>query len=174
MTNPFVAEMRIFPFNFPPTGWAFCNGRYLADLAEHRAILAAWNDLRRRRQEQFRVAEHARKGADAAGPGAGPVAARSRRRGRRGHGDVARSPEIPSHNHKVMAESQDPADTIIPSPSTAIARSSGGGLYQATNNVQMSGSTIAPVGGNQPHNNMMPYLALNFCIALQGVYPPRT
>ena len=82
--------------------------------------------------------------------------------------------EIPSHNHKVMAESQDPADTIIPSPSTAIARSSGGGLYQATNNVQMSGSTIAPVGGYQPHNNMMPYLALNFCIALQGVYPPRT
>ena len=82
--------------------------------------------------------------------------------------------EIPSHSHSLRFHSVDLADTNVPSPTASLAASAGGTLYQAAQNTQMSGSTVAPAGGNLPHNNMQPYLTLNFCIALQGVYPPRT
>jgi microcystin-dependent protein len=76
----------------------------------------------------------------------------------------------------MRAHNLDPADHQIPSPQTSIAQSANGSAYQATTTGlnQMSPMTIAPAGGDQPHNNMQPYLTLNFCIALQGVYPPRT
>ncbi len=173
MTNPFVAEMRIFPFNFPPTGWAFCNGQILP-ISQNTALFSLLGTTYGG-DGKSNFALPNMQGRAPMQPGQGPGLSLHDLGEEGGEATVTLlESEIPSHNHKVMAESQDPADTIIPSPSTAIARSSGGGLYQATNNVQMSGSTIAPVGGNQPHNNMMPYLALNFCIALQGVYPPRT
>ena len=173
MTNPFVAEMRIFPFNFPPTGWAFCNGQILP-ISQNTALFSLLGTTYGG-DGKSNFALPNMQGRAPMQPGQGPGLSLHDLGEEGGEATVTLlESEMPSHNHKVMAESQDPADTIIPSPSTAIARSSGGGLYQATNNVQMSGSTIAPVGGNQPHNNMMPYLALNFCIALQGVYPPRT
>lgn len=173
MTNPFVAEMRIFPFNFPPTGWAFCNGQILP-ISQNTALFSLLGTTYGG-DGKSNFALPNMQGRAPMQPGQGPGLSLHDLGEEGGEATVTLlESEMPSHNHKVMAESQDPADTIIPSPSTAIARSSGGGLYQTTNNVQMSGSTIAPVGGNQPHNNMMPYLALNFCIALQGVYPPRT
>jgi microcystin-dependent protein len=69
-----------------------------------------------------------------------------------------------------------PADIQAPTPNVAIARSSGGNAYQddTTHNlVQMHPQTLAPAGGGLPHNNLQPYLTLNFCIALQGIFPPR-
>ena len=173
MTNPFVAEMRIFPFDFPPTGWAFCNGQILP-ISQNTALFSLLGTTYGG-DGKSNFALPNMQGRAPMQPGQGP--------GLSLHdlGEAGGTPavtllqtEIPSHNHKVMAESQDPADTIIPSPSTAIARSSGGGLYQTSSNVQMSPSTLAAVGGSQPHNNLMPYIALNFCIALQGVYPPRS
>jgi len=83
--------------------------------------------------------------------------------------------EIPSHSHGLMASTQ-PGEDATPA-GEALARSVGANLYQTvtnTNIVQLSANTIIPAGGDQPHNNMQPYLTLNFCIALQGVYPPRT
>ncbi|HEY6323472.1 MAG TPA: phage tail protein, partial [Thermoanaerobaculia bacterium] len=68
------------------------------------------------------------------------------------------------------------ADLDAPNPNNSIARTTPAQLYTTGSPplVFMSGNTIAPAGGDQPHNNLMPYLTLNFCIALQGVYPPRT
>ncbi|SRR6266481_2711412 len=83
--------------------------------------------------------------------------------------------EIPSHSHTLMANSN-PANLAASSPLRSLARSAPGKAYSTvlTNLTQMSPSAINPAGGDQPHNNMQPYLTLNFCIALQGVFPPRS
>jgi microcystin-dependent protein len=74
-----------------------------------------------------------------------------------------------------MASSQ-PGEDPTPGPSEALARSVGANLYQTSsaNLVPLAPTALTPTGGDQPHNNMQPYLTLNFCIALQGVYPPRS
>jgi microcystin-dependent protein len=82
--------------------------------------------------------------------------------------------EIPAHAHamKAVAEVGDLADPTAHS----IARTGTGNPYQTTTNqnvVQMADNTLAPAGGDQPHNNLQPYLTFYFCIALQGVFPPR-
>jgi microcystin-dependent protein len=83
--------------------------------------------------------------------------------------------EIPAHSHGLMATTQ-PGEDAEPNPSAALGRSVGASLYQSVTNanlVQLSASALAPAGGDQPHNNLMPYLTFYFCIALQGVFPPR-
>jgi microcystin-dependent protein len=82
--------------------------------------------------------------------------------------------EIPAHPHSLRADLVDLGDTNIVSATASLAQSNGGSLYQAASNTTLSAQAVSPAGGDQPHNNMMPYLTLNFCIALQGVYPPRT
>ena len=84
--------------------------------------------------------------------------------------------EIPSHSHALMATGEDGVQGTLTSGIT-LAKSVGGAIYQTTTNanlVGMNSNSLAPSGGDQPHNNMMPYLTFNFCIAMQGVYPPRT
>jgi microcystin-dependent protein len=83
--------------------------------------------------------------------------------------------EIPAHNHFFRAQTVDNADITNPGPATAFAPSTGGTLYQnASDGTFLAPEALAPAGGDQPHNNMMPYLTFYFCIALQGVFPPRT
>ncbi|HXD83218.1 MAG TPA: phage tail protein, partial [Rudaea sp.] len=82
--------------------------------------------------------------------------------------------EIPSHSHSLRASTQPGEDAQA--VGEAFGRSVGASLYQTSNAglVQMSPNTLAPAGGSLPHNNMQPYLTFYFCIALQGVFPPRT
>ena len=93
-----------------------------------------------------------------------------------GEGSVALlQTEMPSHSHGAQAG----AGGGQPSPSGNVRASglkTGPSLYSAsgTGNVQMSPAALSIAGGNLPHNNMQPYLCLNFCIALQGIFPPRT
>jgi microcystin-dependent protein len=172
--DPFVAEIRIFPFNFAPKGWAFCDGQILP-LSQNTALFSllgttyggdgksnfALPDM------QGNVPMH---------PGQGPGLS-LHDLGETGGSDTVTllESEIPSHSHGVMATAQQ-ALVRQPMPTVGLARSSGTPAYNSTvTNLQMLASqTIAPAGGDQPHNNLQPYLTLNFCIALQGVYPPRT
>src|SRR6185295_11152996 len=83
--------------------------------------------------------------------------------------------EIPAHNHFVVA-TPSPGETFS-AQDNAIARGVGMNPYQTITNANMapmSFKTLTPAGGSLPHNNMQPYLTLNFNIALQGVFPPRT
>ncbi len=82
--------------------------------------------------------------------------------------------EIPVHSHSVVAQATPLGGAVDPT-NKSFNRPASGNLYSTStaNIVAMSNSAIAPAGGNQPHNNLQPYLTLNFCIALQGVYPPR-
>lgn len=86
--------------------------------------------------------------------------------------------EIPQHTHQLSSE--DPAvgsaDTSLPGSTAVLAASTGGFAYRPDATAQpvpMSAGAVSVVGGGQPHNNLQPYLTLNFCIALQGIFPPR-
>jgi microcystin-dependent protein len=81
---------------------------------------------------------------------------------------------MPVHTHNLRADLLDTADTNVVSQSASFAQSSGGTLYQTSSNVQLAPQALPPAGGSLPHNNMQPYLTLNFCIALQGLFPPRS
>jgi microcystin-dependent protein len=81
--------------------------------------------------------------------------------------------EIPAHSHGLRA-SIDDADLQIPGPAFSIAKSTGQALFTTTSNpAPLAPEALAPAGGDQPHNNLQPYLTFYFCIALQGVFPPR-
>jgi microcystin-dependent protein len=83
--------------------------------------------------------------------------------------------EIPVHTHALMADTFDPSDLAAPAPNRVLAQSSGVFAYQPSNAglQMMAPQALPPAGGGLPHNNMQPYLTLNFCIALQGIFPQR-
>lgn len=171
MADPFVAEIRIFPFNFAPTGWAFCNGQIMP-ISQNTALFSllgttyggdgkstfALPDL------QGRAPMHPGQGAGFSLRDLGEVG---------GSETVTlQTSEIPAHAHSLSSTNEDGNNT------------SPGGRYYGRGNalyrnpsgqtlVPMAPQMVAPTGGDAPHNNMQPYLTLSFCIALQGVFPPR-
>jgi microcystin-dependent protein len=173
MTNPFVAEIRIFPFNFAPTGWAFCQGQILP-LSQNTALFSLLGTTYGG-DGKSNFALPNMQGRAPMFWGQGPGLSLHDLGETGGEATVTLlQTEMPAHNHTMSAEIQIDGNKGAPSPTATFARSKSGTLYQTSNNVAMSPNVVAPAGGNQPHNNMQPYLTLNFCIALQGVYPPRT
>jgi len=171
--DPFVAEIRIFPFNFAPKGWAFCDGQILP-LSQNTALFSLLGTTYGGDgKSNFALPDM--QGNAPMHPGQGPGLS-LHDLGETGGSETVSllESEIPSHSHSLMASTQPGEDAQA--VTEAFARSVGANLYQASNAglVQMSDNALAPAGGDQPHNNMQPYLTLNFCIALQGVYPPRT
>ncbi|MGH8564414.1 MAG: phage tail protein [Gammaproteobacteria bacterium] len=177
MADPFVAEIRIFPFNFAPRGWAWCDGQ-LMPLSQNTALFSllgttyggngksnfALPDL------QGRAPMH---------PGQGPGLS-LHDLGETGGSETVTllESEIPAHSHGLLAATA-PGNNRNPA-GNVLARATGGNVYLApvlpagTPLVSMSDQALAPAGGDQPHNNLQPYLTFYFCIALQGVFPPRT
>ena len=174
MADPFVAEIRIFPFNFPPKGWAWCDGQLLP-LSQNTALFSllgttyggngksnfALPDL------QGRAPMH---------PGQGPGLS-LHDLGESGGSETVTllESEIPFHSHGLRGYN-DVGEDRIPGPSEALARSTGGLLYAPIGGptAAMAFESLVPAGGDQPHNNLQPYLTFYFCIALQGVFPPRS
>jgi microcystin-dependent protein len=171
VSDPFTAEIRMFPFDFAPRGWATCDGQLLP-LSQNTALFSllgttyggngkstfALPDL------QGRAAMH-------------PVV----QAGRPQHplGESAGSEtvtllqhQIPAHTHTMRAaaeagEENDPSGA-------ALGVTIGNALYNSgSTSVAMAPQALTPNGGGQPHNNMQPHLALMFCIQLQGIFPPR-
>lgn len=173
MSDQFVAEIRIFPFNFPPTGWAYCDGQ-LMPISQNTALFAllgtvyggdgkstfALPDLRGRAPMQ---------------PGQGQgLSLRDLGQMSGVESITLLVSEIPVHTHTMMAAGADPGEDRVPGPSESLARSVGGSIYgPASNLTTMASQALPPAGGGLPHNNMQPYLTLNFCIALQGIFPQR-
>lgn len=170
--DPFVAEIRIFPFNFAPKGWAFCDGQILP-LAQNTALFSLLGttyggDGR----SNFALPDV--QGNAPMHPGQGPGLSLHDLGETGGSQTVSLlQSEIPNHSHALQGN-----NTIgdTPEPSSIVTLGRYANAYQqnrTANLAQMAPQALAPAGGDQPHNNMQPYLTLNFCIALQGVYPPR-
>lgn len=173
MADPFVAEIRIFPFNFAPKGWAFCDGQILP-LSQNTALFSLLGTTYGG-DGKSNFALPNLQGSAPLHPGQGP-GLQLFDLGQAGGVETITliESEIPSHTHLVQA-SDFPADRTVPDPASIMGASSGGSLYaNPANLVTMAFQALAPAGGGLPHNNMMPYLTLNFCIALQGVFPPRS
>jgi microcystin-dependent protein len=174
MANPFVAEIRIFPFNFAPKGWAFCDGQLLA-ISQNTALFSLLGTTYGGDgKSTFALPDM--QGNAPMHPGQGPGLS-LHDLGETGGTDTVTllESEMPSHNHSQMGNATT-ATKSLPT-GNSFARGASMTPYLAPAGaplVSMSQNAIAPAGGDQPHNNMMPYLTLNFCIALQGVYPPRT
>ncbi len=165
MSDPYLSEIRIVAFNFPPKGWAFCNGQFLP-INQNQALFSLLGttyggngvttfqlpDLR------DRMPEHWGNGRNL-GERAGEV------------NHTLTIAEMPVHTH---------AQSVVDKPGTSatpagnfLAAHRGGYTEAAAANTAFSPAAVANVGGSQPHNNMPPYLTLNFCIALVGIFPSR-
>jgi len=170
--DPFVAEIRIFPFNFAPKGWAFCDGQILP-LSQNTALFSLLGTTYGG-DGKSNFALPNMQGNAPMHPGQGPGLS-LHDLGETGGSDTVTllESEIPAHSHGFTASQ---ADGIARLPaSNLVANMIGVNGYAAPGVVvQMNDNSIAPAGGDQPHNNLQPYLTLNFNIALQGVYPPRT
>ena len=172
MADPFVAEIRIFPFNFAPKGWAFCDGQILP-LSQNTALFSLLGTTYGGDgKSNFALPDM--QGNAPMHPGQGPGLS-LHDLGETGGSETVSllESEIPSHSHALSASKSDAIDTNA--NNELFAKGIGVGMYAPPSPLTtLADTTIAPAGGDQPHNNLQPYLTLNFCIALQGVYPPRT
>jgi microcystin-dependent protein len=173
MADPFVAEIRIFPFNFAPRGWAWCDGQ-LMPLSQNTALFSLLGTTYGGDgKSNFALPDL--QGSAPLHPGQGQGLSLYDL-GQIGGSETVTllQSEIPVHTHAVRANAFQ-GDKTVPSPTTSLAESTGGNLYANTssNLTIMAPQTLTVAGGSLPHNNMMPYLTLYFNIALQGVFPPR-
>ncbi|MGA1790013.1 MAG: phage tail protein [bacterium] len=173
MAQPFVGEIRMFAGNFAPRNWAFCDGQ-LIPISENAALFSLLGtiyggdghstfglpDMR------GRIPIHA-----GSGPGLSP-----RPLGAKGGAEniTLTVNELPSHNHGSIQASEDPAASVDPAGKTLGVPTSTDLYADDLSPVNMSSNAITSKGGSQSHTNLMPFLCINFIIALYGIYPSRT
>ena len=171
--DPFVAEIRIFPFNFSPLGWAFCDGQLLP-LSQNTALFALVGTMYGGNgRSNFALPNLMGRAPIHSGQGPGLSFREQGETGGQENVTLLTS-EIPAHTHQVNVAND---SGLQSSPQGALpARSP---MYKKVTQApalatQFASLALQSAGGDQPHNNMQPYLTLNFCIALQGVFPPRS
>lgn len=174
MSEPFIAEVRIFAGNFAPRNWAFCDGQLLP-VAQNTALFSLIGSTYGHGRTTTGLPDL--QGRAPMHPGRGPELT-SRRLGQKlGTETVTLSElQIPSHSHtlRVHAGGSTP---VGPSVTASLANSRTINAWQTNttaNLVTMAPETLSNTGGGQSHTNVQPYLTLNFIIALQGLYPSRS
>lgn len=174
MGTPFLAEIRMFGGNFGPKGWALCQGQVLA-IAQNQALFSLLGaTYGGNGQTTFALPDF--RGRTPVGQGTGPGLPQMPLGQMSGNETVTITiDQYPAHTHMVTATS-DVSNSVQPTGNVFAAQAGlSGQIYGApTNLVQMDPQVLTQyAGGNQPHPNMQPYLAVNFIIALQGIYPSR-
>jgi microcystin-dependent protein len=168
MAEPFLGEIRLMSFSFPPRGWALCDGQLLP-INQNQALFSLLGTTYGG-DGRVNFALPDLRGRVPIKDGAGHVL--GERGGEQAH--TLSIAETPTHTHSVNATSN-AATTSTPGSGVMLARSAGTPLYAAPANlVAMDPAAVAAVGGSQAHLNMQPYLTLSFCIALQGIFPSQT
>jgi microcystin-dependent protein len=174
MANPFVGEIRVFPFNFAPTGWAMCNGQLLP-ISQNTALFSLLGtNFGGDGRSNFGLPNLQGSNPIFWEQGPGLTLRDIGEVGGEAAVTLAEA-EMPAHSHSVGCErtgnTSRPAGAVFGGTSEGSSPAYGS---PGTETVNMSPSAVAANGGGQPHNNMPPYLTLNFCIALQGVFPARS
>lgn len=179
MSEPFIAEVRIFAGNFAPRGWAFCDGQLLP-ISQNTSLFSLIGTTYGG-DGRTTTALPNLQGRSAMHPGRGPGLTARRLGEKVGVETVTLSEaQIPSHNHSLggTTERADPADSGggTPANTQALAKTAAGRIYAnvTTNAVPLASTAVSNTGGSQSHTNIQPYLTLNFIIALQGLYPSRS
>ena len=173
MADQFIGEIRIVGFNFPPTGWAFCNGQPMP-ISQNTALFSLLGTFYGGDgRSTFALPDMQGNAPIAQGQGPGLT--------QRFIGETSGSSsvtllqqQIPSHTHNLQAYAR-PATSADPT-NNSISRSANTAAYVddvIASRVQLAANSGSIVGSSLPHNNMQPYLVLNFVIALQGIFPPR-
>lgn len=177
MSEPFIAEIRIFAGNFAPRGWAFCDGQLLP-ISQNTALFSLIGTTYGG-DGRTTTALPNLQGRAPMHPGRGPGLT-SRRLGQRGGAETITLAEaqMPNHNHSMMAVTPSqftPANSRDPQ-GRAFAGVTSGQAYQTNSSsglVTMNTNSLENSGGSQSHNNMQPFLTIDFIIALVGLYPSR-
>jgi microcystin-dependent protein len=169
MSDWFLGEIRLFSFGFQPQNWAACNGQLLP-IAQYPALFQLiGTTYGGDGQTTFALPNL---------QGRLPVQAGGNMVQGQTGGELTHTltvAEMPTHTHQLSVSGNVAVTGTEPGPSVALARSSGGSLYSGTIAlVNMSESAISVSGASEPHENRMPYLVLNFCIALSGQFPNVT
>lgn len=172
MADQFVAEIRIFPFSFAPKGWAFCDGQLMA-ISQNTALFSLLGTFYGG-DGKSNFALPNIQGCSVLHQGQGPGLSDYVIGQTSGSQTVTLiQSEMPAHSHNLMAttggaDDNTPESNVFARPSTNV--------YAPGNSpvTAMAPLALAIAGGSLPHNNMQPYLTLNFCIALQGIFPPRS
>jgi len=184
MTDQYVAEIRIFPFNFAPTGWATCDGQLLP-ISQNTALFSllgtnyGGNGASNFALPNLQGSAPMHIGFDQPGPGLSPHYL-----GEEGGSEAVTllESETPNHTHAIRGgDPSDFADIATPDPpggtDPVLGKSQNALAYQTNTTaglVNLAPEALTPHGADLPHTNLQPYLTLNFCIALQGAFPPRT
>ena len=176
MSEPYVAEIRIFAGNFAPASWAFCNGQLLP-ISQNSALFSLIGTTYGGDGENTTALPNLQ-GRAPMNFGTGPGLT-TRRIGERGGTEqvTLTQSQMPAHTHPLRVSSDETEFDGTPNPGGNVPGELEGGkeFYAPGNNlVDLHPDAIEPVGGGLPHNNMQPYLALNFIIALTGVFPSRS
>jgi len=164
MSTPFLGEVKIISWNFPPKGWAFCNGQFLP-INQNQALFSllgttyggngqttfALPDLRGRAPVHF-----------------GQSITQGEAAGQTAH--TITMSEMPAHNHLPQGNTAAPSQGL---PGGNYWAGIAGSYSDLSPDNSMNPASITSVGGSQPHQNMQPYLVVNFIIALQGIFPSR-
>jgi microcystin-dependent protein len=168
MSEPFLSEIKIVSFNFPPKGWALCNGQFLP-INQNQALFALLGTTYGGNGQTTFALPNLR--------GQVPIHMGN------GHtlGETAGSPavtvnisQLPAHTHFMNASSSNGDQPFPSNPNPNVLAALNSPIYSGPNSLTtLSPQSVTSVGGSQPHNNMMPYLVLNFIIALQGIFPSR-
>ena len=171
MAEPFLSEIRIFSFNFPPKGWAFCNGQLLP-IAQNQPLFALLGTTYGGNgQTNFalpnlrgRTPIHSGSGhtlGEAAGASAVTV-------------NIQQLPQHPHTLNSNLCIGGGVVNATLGDPTGSYWANNGKAMYSTSNpDSAMHPTAVTNVGGSQPHTNMQPYLVLNFCIALQGIFPSQ-
>ena len=170
MSEPFLAEIRIVGFDFAPRSWAFCDGQILPINQNQSLYSLLGTTYGGDGRTSFGLPELRGRAPMHAGSGPGLTA---RTLGARSGEEIhtLSTAEMPAHSHGVTGRTAD-ATSADPGPAHALARVSSP-LYGDTPTGELAASSLTATGGGQAHENMQPYLALRFCIALQGLFPSR-
>jgi microcystin-dependent protein len=167
MAEPFLSEIRIMSFAFPPKGWALCNGQLLP-INQNQALFALLGTtFGGNGQVNFALPNL---------QGRTPIHVGNRHNLGEAGGEKMHTlsiNEMPMHTH-VLNATNTVGNTIVPSNAAVFANVAPSQVFSGAQNLAaMHPSVVSNTGGSQPHDNMQPYLTLSFCIALQGIFPSR-